>query len=184
MALKKHLKLQNLKKNLLFIYKKNKDKIFDIVLFGSIVKGKEKEFRKDIDVCIIFKKKDKEILKELNKLENIHINYLYLAELYSQSLWKTLIREGISIVYNKKISDIFDLDSYGLYTYDLKGLKNKSRFSQVLKGYKAEPVLEKVKGNILRPGVILVPIKNVEYFRTFLESWNVKYTLKYIYLLK
>lgn len=185
MALKKLSKLQILKKNLLSIYKRHKKEIFDIIIFGSITKGKEREFVKDIDICIIFKGlKQQKILDELNKLKNLHINYLYLDELYIQTLWKTLIREGISIIHNKRISELFNLEPYGLYTYELKSLKNKSRFSQVLKGYKAESILKKVNGIILKPGVILIPIQNIEFFRTFLETWNVKYTLKYIYVLK
>lgn len=177
---KKHLKLQTLKKNLLNIYKKNKDIIFDIVLFGSITKGKE--YTEDIDVCIILKKKEINQIKNLKLNENIHINYLTLEELYTQPLWKTIIREGYSIVKKKKVSEIFNLNSFGLFTYTLTKLKNKSRFSQILKGYKSESILKKTKGQILKPGVILIPIEHVEHFRTFLEVWKVDYTLKYIYL--
>lgn len=183
MASKKHLKLQDLKKNLLKIYKQNKDKIFDIVLFGSVVKGKE--FIGDIDIAVIFKDKiDTAILSSVREMSaKIHVDYLLLVELYTQSLWKTLIREGFSAVYNKKLSDVFGFKNYGLYTYDLTNLgSRKSRFSQVLKGYKAESMLKKVKGTILRPGVILVPIEKVELFRTFLETWKVKYRLKYTYI--
>lgn len=49
-------------------------------------------------------------------------------------------------------------------------------------GYKSESMLKKVEGKILRPGVILVPIPKVELFRTFLETWEVDYTLKMIYM--
>lgn len=183
MVLKEHLKLQGLKKNLLDIYRKNKEKIFDILLFGSVLKGKENV--EDVDVAVIFK--DKEDINILNSIKNVskevHVDFLFLTELYKQSLWKTLIREGYSIVYKKKLSSVFDFQSYGLYVYDLTGLgSRKSRFSQVLSGYKAESVLDKVKGIILRPGVIMVPIEHVEYFRTFLETWNVKYKLKYIFV--
>jgi len=182
MVLKKHLSLQNLKKTLLNIYKNNKEKIFDIVVFGSFVKGKDIEFIGDIDICIILKQRDKPMLNDLDKLKDMHINYLYLTELYTQPLWRTLIREGISLIHNKRLFEMFEFKSYGLYVYELKGLKNKSRFSQVLNGYKSESVLKKVNGIALKPGVILVPIENVEYFRTFLDTWNVKYTLKYTFI--
>ncbi len=181
MASKKHLNLQTLKKSLLSIYKKNKDRIFDIILFGSAVKAKE--FVSDIDIAVVFKAKDESVLGKIRLLgKNIHVDYVLLDELYSESLWKTLIREGISVVYNKKISSIFALQSYGLFTYNLTKIKRKARFSQVLMGYKAESMLKKVGGKILKPGVILVPIHKIELFRTFLETWEVDYTLKIIYM--
>lgn len=177
------MKLQSLKKSLTNIYNKNKDNVFDIVLFGSFVKSKEAVG--DIDIAVIFKEKlDKEVLSSIKEIDSIiHVDYLMLTELYSQPLWRTLIREGFSIVNNKKIMDSFGLKSYGIYTYDLTNLGNKkSRFSQILKGYKSESVIEKVNGVILKPGVILVPIEKIELFRTFLETWKVKYRLKYVYM--
>lgn len=180
MGLKKHLKLQNLKKNLKNIYKKNKEKLFDIVLFGSVVKGKE--FIGDVDIAVIFKDEiDRGILKAVESIrEDIHIAYLKLDELYSQGLWVTLIREGYSLSKNKFLKDLMNLKSFGLFTYNLKNVKNKSRFSQVLRGYKSESILKKVGGEVLKPGVVIVPMDNVEYFRTFLQTWKAKYTLKYV----
>jgi len=167
-----------LKKNLTAIYRKNKDKIFDIILFGSAVKGKE-QFS-DIDVAVIFKSKEDSILTEIRSL-NVHISYVLLDEIYSESLWKTLIREGISIIHNKKLSSIFGLESYGLFTYNLTKIKRKARFSQVLMGYKSESALKKSEGKLLKPGAVLIPISKVELFRSFLETWEVDYTLKMIY---
>lgn len=170
-----------MKKSLVSIYKENKDKIFDIVLFGSAVKAKE--FVSDIDIAVIFKIKDDSILEKIRSLNsNIHLDYVLLSELYDESLWKTLIREGISIIQGKKVSEIFGLACFALFTYSLTKIKRKSRFSQVLAGYKSESMLKKVEGTILKPGVILVPIEKVELFRTFLEVWEVDYTLKIIYL--
>lgn len=179
----KHLNLQTLKKNLLNIYKKNKEDIFDIVIFGSFVKGKEDA--EDIDIAVIFKKKNNiNIIKSIEKItKKIHVDYLLLTELYSQPLWRTLIREGYSVTHNKNLISVFGLESCALVTYNLSSLgKRKSRFSQVLSGYKSESVIKKVEGILLKPGVILVPIKNFEYFRTFLETWNVNYRVKYVYI--
>lgn len=173
------MNLQGLKKSLLDIYKKNKDKIFDIVIFGSAVKGKE--FVSDIDIAVIFKVRDDSVLSKIRAL-GVHVDYVLLDELYSESLWRTLIREGISVVYGKKISSAFGLQSYGLFTYNLTKIKRKARFSQVLMGYKSESMLKKVEGKILKPGVILVPISEVELFRSFLERWEVDYTLKIVYM--
>jgi len=179
MASKKPLKLQKLKKSLLDIYRKNKDKVFDIILFGSAVKGKE--FVSDIDVAVVFKVKEGGVLCKIRSL-GLHADYVLLDELYKESLWKTLIREGVSVVYGKKISSVFGLNSYGLFTYNLTKIKRKARFSQVLMGYKSESMLKKVDGKILKPGVILVPISKIELFRAFLETWEADYTLKIVYM--
>lgn len=167
---------------MLSIYRKNKDKIFDIILFGSVVKAKE--FISDIDIAVVFKdKRDDSVLKTIRSIgENIHVDYVLLTELYTEGLWRTLLREGFSIVYGKRVSDIFGLQSFGLFTYNLTKIKRKARFSQVLMGYKSEPILKSVEGKILKPGVILVPMEKVELFRTFLETWKVDYTLKMIYI--
>src|SRR3989344_1739284 len=59
-------------KNIKFLYEinefynKNKDKIIDIILFGSAIKGKENP--RDIDLLILFKeKKDLDLSYELKK---------------------------------------------------------------------------------------------------------------------
>jgi len=182
MALGKRLRLQTLKKSLLNIYRKNKDKVFDIILFGSAVKAKE--FISDIDIAVVFKdKRDDSVLKAIRSIDNeIHADYVLLTELYTESLWRTLLREGFSVVNNKNVSDIFGLQSFGLFTYSLAKIKRKARFSQVLMGYKAESMLKKCDGKILMPGVILVPVEKLELFRTFLETWKADYTLKMIYV--
>lgn len=150
------------------------------MIFGSAVKGKE--FVGDIDVALVFTSNiDMELVSSVEKLnELLHVAYLKLDEIYSQPLWITLIREGFSISKNKFIREIMGLESSGLFTYDIRHIKNKSRFSQVLKGYKTESVLKQAHGEILKPGVALIPIEYVEYFRTFLKTWNAKYTLKHI----
>lgn len=168
---------------MLNIYNKNKKDVFDIFIFGSFVKKKE-DF-KDIDVAVVFLSSVKSsILSQIERLDKkIHTQYLKLDELYNQALWGTLFREGVSVREGKKLSDVLGLKCFGLYTYHLKSLgKRKSRFSQVLMGYKSDSMLKEVKGEILWPGVILVPIENVEYFRKFLEVWKAKYRLKYIYV--
>ena len=164
------------------IYKSNKGQIFDIILFGSAVKAKE--FVSDIDIAVVFRtEKDESVLNKIRSLDKlIHVDHILLSELYSESLWRTIIREGISVVSNKKIADVFGLKCFGIFTYNLTKVKRKSRFSQVLMGYKSESILKKTDGKILKPGVILIPMEKVELFRAFLETWNVDYTLKIIFM--
>ncbi|MCX6707550.1 MAG: hypothetical protein NT001_05425, partial [Candidatus Woesearchaeota archaeon] len=156
----------------------DKESLFDIVIFGSILKGKE--FSDDADICVIFRKKKESIIPEIERIDGAHVNYLMLDEVYEQRLWRTLIKEGFSIAKEKKLQEIFGQKNYGLFTYDIRELKKKSRFSQIMSGYKSESILKRTEGKVLKPGIALIPIENVELFRSFLEVWKAKYTLKYI----
>ena len=93
--------------------------IADILLFGSAAKGKE--FPKDIDICIIFRKR---VLRELiqdieskTKNFNIHISSLTIDNFFRKphSLVKTLLTEGISILSGKPFIQNFGFSSYVLY---------------------------------------------------------------------
>ncbi|HLC46194.1 MAG TPA: nucleotidyltransferase domain-containing protein [Candidatus Nanoarchaeia archaeon] len=178
MGLEKPYSLQGLTKSLKKIFEAHKGSVFDIIIFGSLVKGKEDV--SDQDVCVIFLKKEDKALDKVGAIPGVHSGYLMLEELYSQPLWKTLLREGYSVKSGKALAEIFGERRYGLYTYDLRGMKRKSRFSQILKGYRSESILARVNGILLKPGVVLVPIERVELFRSFLEVWKAKYSLKYI----
>ena len=70
-------KLQSRSKALL---KKNRKIIFDIVLFGSIVRGKYNP--EDVDVAVIFKEKISraKIDSMLSQLKNFHAEYFFLDE--------------------------------------------------------------------------------------------------------
>ena len=154
--------------------------VYDIFLIGSAVKGKA--FPADIDAVIAFReKKNPSIIQEV-KQEQVHAEYVTLGELFTQSLWQTIIREGYSLREKKQVSAALGLSSYGLFTFELTSLKRKARFSQVLHGYKAVSPLEEAKGKQIKPGAVIVPIEKVEYFRAFLETWNVEYGLKYCFM--
>jgi len=162
--------------------KKEKNKVADIVLFGSSVKGKE--FYRDIDIGVVFSySADKRIIQEIKSIDPIlHVDFVLLTELFSHGLWKTFFREGISIKTGKKISEVFGLSPFGLFTYSLRNLKNKSRFSQVMGGYKSTSMVKEAGGSVLKPGVILVPMEKIELFREFLEQWDVEYNVKIVYM--
>ncbi len=179
------MNLQDLKRNLKNIWAKNKDVLFDIVVIGSAEKGKES--LKDVDVALIFKARER--VEETNKLarqidRSVHVSHIFLDELYTQPLWHSVLREGYSVSSEKKLLDLLGMAAFGLFTYSLKGMKPniRSRFSQVLSGYKSEPVLKQTEAVVLTPGAVLVPITKVEKFRSFLEYWKASYTLKYVWV--
>ena len=73
--------LEQLKKTSKKICNENKN-VFDVVLFGSSVKGKFKPG--DIDLCVVFKNKISQqgVINILNLLKPFHVEHLFLDELY------------------------------------------------------------------------------------------------------
>jgi predicted nucleotidyltransferase len=157
--------------------KKECDNVFDIVLFGSAVKGKLGA--EDVDVCIVFKR-GTGIEKTLKKIrtDGVHLTHLSLDALFSEPLWLTLILEGESVLKEKRIAAMLGLSSAMIFTYDLRALEpaKKTAFynavlgrGNLLKGMGAEP---------LGRGCVLVPMRKSEEFRAVLDRWGVAYSAK------
>lgn len=177
----KSLNLRELTKSLRARYrsleKAEQERIFDIVLFGSAVKGKLGA--EDVDVCVVFKR-SVGIEKTLEKLrtDGVHLTHLSLDALFSEPLWLTLILEGESVLKEKSIAAMLGLSSAMIFTYDLKSLPQarKMAFYHAVLG----------RGNLLRDmgaealgrGCVLVPVQKSEEFRAVLDRWGVAYSAK------
>lgn len=163
--------------------------LVDVVLFGSAVKGKTKP--KDIDICLIFKENiDLSLVKEINtKLgENIHVSSLTVKNFFNKkhSLAQTLLFEGISLISEKKITDVYSLKSYSLYYYDLSKMdkSSKVRLVYVLKGRKGEDgLVKKFDGAFLVPGCFIVPVDKDYEIKEVMDKWKVNYKRKRILLM-
>ena len=123
-----------------------KDKgIFDIVVYGSNVKGKIEA--RDIDILIIFKEKPlaerveitqrfkEKIGKEIGKLDIKTIN---LSELFETNFLarQAILTEGYSLINRIPFSEKIGFLSYSLFTYKLKNLSHndKTKFTYSLIG--------------------------------------------------
>src|SRR3989344_8035899 len=89
------------------LYQNYKDKIIDILLFGSSVKGKYNP--KDIDIAIILKNtKEPEIISLIGKFgiyfnKETHLNLVIIETILQNPLLKTLLEEGISLIDQKQL---------------------------------------------------------------------------------
>jgi len=176
-------KLQSKSKALL---KKNKKIIFDIVLFGSIVRGKYKP--EDVDVAVIFKEKipRTKIDSIVSQLKNFHTEYIFLDEIYSEPVWQTLISEGFSLTKNKFLHEILGMKSWFLFTYNLDNLiptEKPKFFNAVFGRTKGTGLLKELGGRSLGRGAIIVPLENVDKMREILDRWKVNYNVKKIFIL-
>lgn len=182
--------LKKLKKYL--EYEKKDKAIFDIVVYGSFVKGRYNP--SDIDILIIFLEKNlrerldkiqkiKHKLKSLNK--TIDIKQITLKELFSTSfLARTgILLEGISMFRNKKFCEILGFKSYTLFWYNLKDLSHtrKVRFNYILAGRGSmKGMIKELKGERLVNGAVKIPIEHSIEFEDILKASNVDYNKKNI----
>lgn len=182
--------LKDLLKNTIFLseikkfFKENEKEIIDILLFGSVMRGKENP--NDIDILIIYKSEDNlELNYKLKKrLERTNLNMQINSKKYSD-LFKSgfkaresFLSEGYSLVNQTPILQGLGYSSLLLFKYELKGL-NKSdrmRFYYALYGRNAsEGILKKLNAKKFSDGTIICAISNSEKIKEFFDIWKIGY---------
>ena len=152
-------------------------KIYDIILFGSFIKGKINP--SDIDLAFITNEK-------LNiDIEGFHISFLKPEDFFINppSLINTLLREGYSIKKNKRFSEVYNFSNKSLFIYELKQLSPslKVKIVNLLRGNKKEKGLVKDRGGEwLANQVFIVPVEQEDIFQKIFQNYKVKYKKFYI----
>lgn len=180
--LKKLLNNTKFKSEIKKFFDSRKDVILDIILFGSLIKGKDEP--KDVDILILFKdKKDFSVSYELKKKikeYNVEVVNKTYSELFEGSFKakESILSEGYSLVYNKFLSEGFGYSNLILFKYELKKF-NKSdrmRFYYSLYGRnKNEGMLVKLELKKFSDTILLCPIKNEYTMQTYLDVWKINY---------
>lgn len=169
-----------------------RENIFDIVVFGSLVKGKVNP--RDADVLVIFLhgslKERLDAIQEIkNKLKpkldlSIDIKQALLKDLFSSDfLARTgILLEGFSIFHNKKFSQTLGFDSFAIFWYNLKKLSHtqKIKFDYILAGRNQKGIIEVLHGIRLASGVVKIPIEHSLEFEEVLKNNQVNYNKKNI----
>lgn len=163
--------------------------IFDIILYGSSIKGKLDA--RDTDVLIIFKDKalnerseiSQEFKKILNpKIKNMDIKTINIHELFDSNFLarQGILAEGYSLMHDKPFAEILGFKGYSLFTYSLKNLNNtkKTRFTYALIGRDKQGVISKTSSKHLGKGVVMVPAEKSIIFEDFLKKWEIDYNKK------
>ena len=171
-----------------FLNHEKKDKtIFDIVLYGSAVKGKTKPA--DIDIAVIFRQgKLKErlekiqVIKKKIKLEKIDVKGILWEELFQEEFFgrSGIFLEGISLFNGKPFSYKIGFEGFAIFIYNLSGKSHaeKVKFNYVLSGRNRIGMTKRLDGKHLAPGVIQIPIKNSLEFEEVLQKHNINYYKK------
>lgn len=159
----------------------------EVIVFGSVVRGKEKP--KDIDIIVIFKNrvvKETEYLirKEIEKkYKNVSIISKTLVTLFDPAfdVRESILFEGKSFLKDKTLAEQYGYSSVGMFKYYSKGWSKlkKTKYYYALNGRGAQRgIIKELAGIKLADEVVLVPLHKIEAFRSFLEFWRVEY--KYI----
>ena len=165
--------------------KENKE-IWDIVIYGSFVKGKT-DFN-DIDIMVIFQNVSlnnrleisqnlKHILKK--EIKDMDIKTMNFEDFFDESFFarQGILIEGLSLIKNKPLAELIGFKGSSIFSYNLKNLNHnkKTQFTYALSGRKSVGVLKLSKGISLGRGAVKIPIKNSLEFESFLQKWNIEY---------
>jgi len=160
--------------------------IFDIVSYGSFVKGKENP--NDFDFALVFvntplserlniAQEFKEKIRE--KIKNPDVTTLNIFELFDSSFLarQGVLVEGISLLSSTSIAERLGFKGYSLFTYNLKNmtLSQKTRFTYSLSGRNNIGIIERLGAKHLGRGVIAIPIDKSAIFEDFLKEWKIQY---------
>jgi len=168
----------------------NHEEVFDVVLYGSTVLGKDKP--NDLDLMILTKTKLPalelrnlilELKKELSGIfpkDKLDVRAMSLEELFDPNNLASLgvIIEGFSLTKNKPMAELMNGKAYTLFRFTLEGLsrKDRVRFQYALKGRDMKSgLLKELNGEQWGAWVVVVPIEHTYHFRDFLELWGLKY---------
>ncbi|ASJ08054.1 nucleotidyltransferase [Thermococcus siculi] len=169
---------------------KSHEEVFDVVLYGSTVLGKEKP--NDIDLMILTRGKLpplklRELILQLKGTlstaiprEKLDVRAMSLEELFDPNNLASLgvLVEGYSLRHNKNLAELMNGKAYAIFRFTLGGLprKDRVRFQYALKGRDMRSgLLKELNGEQWGAWVVAVPIQHTYRFREFLELWGVKY---------
>ncbi len=172
-----------LKRNLKKIVEKQKE-VEDIIVFGSLVRGKEKPG--DIDILVIFKSvvvKEaeyeirKEIEKKYNSVSIISKTQITLLDPAFDGR-ESIFFEGKSLLKEMFLAEHYGYASLGMFKCHFTGWTKlqKTKYYYALNGRSGQKgVVEELGCIKLADGVFLVPLHTIELFRSFLEFWKIEY---------
>ena len=169
------------------------EKVADIIVFGSSVRSKTHPH--DLDLCIIIEGQDEkrslDLIDSLGKAVKklplpVQINIIKKDDFWNgNTLAKTLLQEGVSLVQGKNLAFLAGFTSMSLFMYTLKDFSpsQRVRFHYMLNGrYDTKGMLHAVQGTLWNSGVIATPIHTEDKLKEIFDTWKVKYYIKHILL--
>ncbi len=177
---------QQIKKLKNLLKKHLKNNIADMFIIGSSIKNKN--IPRDTDIIVLFKEKNLKqveetlfnIKEDLDFIKEAHIEPLFVDDMFAESIFLTILHEGFSVRNSKTISDMLNLKSYSIFSFNLMNLSklNKVRFAQTLYGRNKDGLLQAAKGISLGQGSFMVQVHDEEIFKELMKKWKISYKHK------
>ncbi len=161
--------------------------VWDVLLYGSSVKGKERP--NDVDIAVIIEEGDpfkmafqfKTALEEAGfSAEELDVKGFLLKDLFDENnlVGFALLVEGYSLLSDKFLHERLNANAYFLFRFSYSSLpqSKKMRFLYAYRGRNGSGgVLQQTDSQEIAPGVVLVPVGTVYRFRKFLSLWGLSY---------
>jgi predicted nucleotidyltransferase len=150
--------------------------VYDVVIFGSYVKGKENP--SDIDVAVISD-------KDLKEIDGYHVSFLRPEDFFEKipSLVTTLFKEGHSLKSGKSFSESYGFKNKCLFSYWLSDLSDSEKVKTVnfLRGCgKEKGAVEEQGGEWLANGIFICSIDKDYLFENFFMNRKIKFRKDYL----
>jgi len=182
--LKDLLKNSKLIKEIKKFHEQNQEEILDIIIFGSIVRGKKRPA--DIDLLLVFKNEENaELAYELKKILEKYDIKTEITGIKYQGIFEinflpkeAILSEGYSLITGKSLSDSFGFKTYRMFIYSQEGFSQTKRmkFHYALNGRgDRSGILGHLKGLKLSNSTVIIPLERSEDFKDFLEFWDISF---------
>ncbi len=192
--------------SMVFEDKTIKEKIKEIILFGSVAK-KSDDQKSDVDLFFNIKDRNeadsiedglKKVLKSFEvkaektwNLKGVKKPINFIVGSLEDETWENLREEIISsgiTLYGPYKEMPKNTEHHFLFYYSLKNLnrKNKMKFIRNMFGYalkkekkeyKQPGLLEEIDGVKLAPNVVLIPLEDIAKVKNLFNEFNVKYRI-------
>ena len=173
-----------LESNAKIFFKKYESEILDIIVFGSVIKGKEKP--QDIDIMILYKNNIKySISQEFQHIiiKKTSIPVEIISKTYALLFSKDFIaKEGIlnggySLINKVMIAQGLSYQQMFFFVYKLltKTKSERMRFYYSLYGRNGQGMLEKLNATKFTDTMILCPTTSYEQMKEYLATWKIEY---------
>ena len=167
-------------------HEKQDRSIFDIVLYGSAMKGASSP--NDLDIIVIFREgtlserlsKIQSLKQKIKLSQKIDIKGILLGELFQESFFARsgIFFEGISIFTGKPFAYKIGFVGRTLFSYTLrdKSHAQKVKFDYLLSGRGGIGLIKKFDGKHLGPGIVLIPSRHCLKFEEIMKRNQIEYS--------
>ncbi len=157
--------------------------LVDVLVFGSVVRGKVHPT--DVDILVLFKRiVDKSVEYVVRKVLERYIQNISIISKVERAVCdatfdarESVLFEAKSLLTGKNRAQEYGFSSFGMFKYGFGrwSTLQKTKFYYALNGRGTRGIIDTVQGIKLADSVIIVPLEFVEEFRRFLERWKIEF---------